>query len=168
MATRSPAAAPTRVQLSPHFKLAELTVTQQPFANVPGPAEIAALTALCVHVLEPVRKHFGKPVRVNSGYRSDRVNRAVGSSRTSQHRRGEAGDIEIDGVPNAELACWIRDNLAFDQVILEAYHPGQPNSGWVHVSYSGRSKRGGSKGINSVLTMTLGSHGAVYSVGIHQ
>lgn len=153
--------------LSPHFSLAELTVTSQPFPNVPGPAETAALTALAVHVLEPVRAHFGRPVRVNSGYRSAKVNAAVGSSATSQHRHGEAGDIEIDGVSNADLACYIRDNLAFDQVILEAHRKGEPNSGWVHVSYSARSKRGGSKGVNSVLTMTLGSHGTTYTPGIH-
>ena len=155
------------MQLSPHFSLAELTVTGQHLPNKPGPAEIAALTQLCLHVLEPVRAHFGKPVRVNSGYRAPAVNRAVGSSSTSQHPRGEAGDIEIDGVANAELARFIRDNLAFDQLILEAYHPGQPNSGWVHVSYSAQSRRGGSKGLRSVLTMTLGSHGATYAPGLH-
>lgn len=154
------------MRLSPNFTLAELTVTGKPFANNPAPAEIAALTALCLHVLEPVRKAFGRPVRVNSGFRSAKVNAAVGSSSTSQHRKGEAADIEIDGVSNAELARWIRDNLAFDQVILEAHRAGEPNSGWVHVSYSARSRRGGSKGVNSVLTMTLGSHGAVYSPGI--
>lgn len=151
-------------QLSPHFSLAELTASDTARrlgdANQPGPAEIAALNQLCAKVLEPIRAHFGRPVRVNSGFRNARVNRAVGSSSTSQHRRGEAADIEIDGISNAVVARWIRDNLSFDQVILEAHRPGDPNSGWVHVSYRADRAR------HSVLTMTLGSHGATYASGI--
>jgi hypothetical protein len=154
--------------LSPNFTLAELTRTSQPYPNVPGPAEIAALTALCVNVIEPVRAHFGKPVRVNSGYRSQKVNAAVGSSPGSQHRKGEAGDIEIDGVSNADLAIWIRDHLAFDQVILENHKKGVPGSGWVHVSWSPAARKGGSKGINSVITMTIGAGGKPsYTAGIN-
>lgn len=148
------------MNLSPHFTLAELTRTSQPFPNQPGPVETQALKTLCEEVLEPIRAHFGKPVRINSGYRSPRVNAAVGSKPTSQHAKGEAADLEIDGVSNAVVAKWIRDNLVFDQVILENHRPGDPNSGWVHVSYrKGRARK-------SVLTMTLGSHGAVYSEGI--
>jgi hypothetical protein len=151
-------------QLSPHFSLAELTASDTARRlgddNRPGPAEIAALRLLCTRVLEPIRAHFGRPVRVNSGFRNARVNAAVGSSATSQHRRGEAADIEIDGVSNAVVARWIRDNLVFDQLILEAHRPGDPNSGWVHVAYrADRARR-------SVLTMTLGTHGATYAPGI--
>lgn len=149
------------MNLSPHFTLAELTHTNRPFPNDPGPVQLANLKTLCETVLEPVRAHFGKPVRVNSGYRSAKVNAAVGSKAGSQHMLGEAADIEIDGVPNADLARWIRDNLAFDQLILEAYHPGQPSSGWCHVSYrKGRLRK-------QCLTMTMQSHGAVYSNGIN-
>lgn len=155
------------MNLSPNFTLAEMTATSKPFPNVPNAAEIAALTALCINVLEPVRAHFKRPVRVNSGFRGQKVNAAAGSKPSSQHRKGEAADIEIDGVSNADVARWIRDNLAFDQVILENYTRGVPNSGWVHVSYSGASRKGGSKGVNSVLTMTLGSHGATYTGGIN-
>jgi hypothetical protein len=152
------------MQLSEHFSLAEMTASATAVRlrdpNQPGPAAIAALQLLCAKVLEPVRVHFGKPIRINSGYRSERTNAAVGSSETSQHRRGEAADIEIEGVSNAVLARWIHDNLVFDQVILEAHRAGDPNSGWVHVSYrAGRARK-------SVLTMTLGTHGAVYSNGI--
>lgn len=154
-------------QLTPHFSLEELTRTSQPFPNTPGPVQTANLKSLCEHVLETVRAHFGKPVRINSGYRSAKVNAAVGSKPSSQHMLGQAADIEIDGISNATIAMWIRDNLAFDQVILENYHKGEPNSGWCHVAYSGASRKGGSKGINSVLTMTLGSHGATYSAGIN-
>ncbi len=152
------------VRLSAHFTLDELTASETARRigdpNRPAAPETTALKRLCDKVLEPVRAHFGKPVRINSGYRSPRTNAAVGSSETSQHRRGEAADIEIEGVGNAVLARWIRDHLIFDQLILEAHRPGDPNSGWVHVSYrAGRARK-------SVLTMTLGSHGAVYSQGI--
>lgn len=127
------------MQLSPHFSLAEMTKSQtasrKGIPNDPGPAEIVALKMLCEKVLEPVRSHFGKPLFVNSGYRSPRVNRSVGGSGTSQHCKGEAADIEIPGVANGAIAAWIRDNLAYDQLILEAYTAGQPSSGWVHVSY---------------------------------
>ena len=146
-------------QLSPHFSLAELTRTAQPFANDPGPLEIGKLTTLCEKVLEPVRVHFGA-VTVNSGYRSPRVNAAVGSKPTSQHMLGEAADIEVAGVTNVGLAQWIKANLAFDQLILEAYRPGVAGSGWVHVSYrTGRLRQ-------QCLTMTLGSHGPAYVQGI--
>jgi hypothetical protein len=149
------------MNLSEHFTLAELTRTAQPFPNLPGPAEIEALQILCTKVLEPVRAHFRLPVLVNSGFRCDRVNAAVGSAPGSQHCKGEAGDIEIAGVPNPVLAAWIRDNLRFDQLILEAYRPGVAGSGWVHVSYRlGRLRQ-------QCLTMTLGSHGPVYSRGIN-
>jgi zinc D-Ala-D-Ala carboxypeptidase len=148
------------MKLSPHFTLEEMTRTSKPFPNVPPTVEMQALKNLCEEVLEPIRAHFGKPVRINSGYRSPKVNAAVGSKPTSQHAKGEAADLEIDGVSNAEVAKWIRDNLVFDQLILENHKPGDPNSGWVHVSYrNGRARR-------SVLTMTLGSHGPVYSEGI--
>lgn len=148
------------MNLSPHFTLEELTRTSQPFPNVPGPKALVSLKVLCVAILEPVRAHFGKPVHINSGYRSPKVNAAVGSKPTSQHALGEAADIEIPGVPTVEVARWIRDSLAFDQVICENYHAGQPNSGWTHVSYRvGRARK-------SVLTMTLSSHGAVYTQGL--
>lgn len=149
------------MNLSQNFTLAELTRTSKPFPNVPGPTEIANLRRLCIKVLEPVRAHFGRPVSVNSAFRSLKVNRAVGSKDGSQHRLGEAADIEIYGIPNAALAEWIVANVPTDQVILEAYTPGVPNSGWVHVSYrEGRLRR-------SVLTMVMGSHGPVYTPGIH-
>ena len=72
---------------------------------------------------------------VNSGYRSPELNEAIGGSEESQHCKGEAADIEIPGVSNKELAEWIRDNLSYDQLILEFYNGVDPRSGWVHVSY---------------------------------
>ena len=64
------------------------------------------------------------------------MSQKIGSSTKSQHCKGEAADLEIFGVANNELADWIKENLMFDQLILEYYIPGEPNSGWVHVSYT--------------------------------
>ena len=103
--------------------------------NTPSQAIISNLQVLALSVLQPVRDHFARGVKVNSGYRSPEVNAKVGGSRTSDHCKGMAADIEIPGVPNHELASWIRDNLSYTQLILEFYTPGVPDSGWVHVSY---------------------------------
>jgi zinc D-Ala-D-Ala carboxypeptidase len=126
-------------QLTANFSLHELTKSETAlrmgFDNTPGEKETAALKLLAEKVLQPVRDHFGKGVKCNSGFRSPESNAAVGGSRTSDHCKGQAADIEIPGVPNAELAQWIMDNLEYTQLILEFYTPGIPDSGWVHVSY---------------------------------
>jgi zinc D-Ala-D-Ala carboxypeptidase len=90
---------------------------------------------LAEKVLQPLRDHYGVGIKVNSGYRSPDVNAAVGGSRTSDHCKGQAADIEIAGIPNATLAQYIKDSLQYTQLILEFYTPGVPDSGWVHVSY---------------------------------
>ena len=90
---------------------------------------------LAEQVLQPVRDHYAKGVKVNSGFRHPEVNAKVGGSRTSDHCNGMAADIEIPGVPNHELAEWIKSNLSYTQLILEFYTCGVPDSGWVHVSY---------------------------------
>jgi len=127
------------MQLSPHFSLAEFTASAtaaaQRIDNTPGARSIAAMQLLCGKVLEPLRAHFGKPIRITSGFRSIKLCLAVGSSSTSQHAQGEAADLEISGVDNLTIARFIRDRLPFDQLILENYVRGQPNSGWIHVSY---------------------------------
>lgn len=127
------------MNLSHNFTLQELIKSHEAVRkgldNAPSQEVINNLQELSNMVLQPVRNHFGKSVTVNSGYRSPEVNAAVGGSKTSDHCKGQAADIEIAGVPNAELAEWIRDNLAFTQVILEFYTQGIPDSGWVHVSY---------------------------------
>ena len=104
--------------------------------NTPGEAEIENLKRLAEKVLQPVRDHYGKGVKVNSGFRHPEVNAKVGGSKTSDHCKGQAADIEIPGIANADLAEWITKNLDFTQVILEFYTPGIPDSGWVHVSYN--------------------------------
>jgi hypothetical protein len=127
------------MNLSANFTLKELTksdtATRLGLDNTPDEATIENLKLLCQEVLQPIREHFGKSVTVNSGFRSPESNAAVGGSKTSDHCLGRAADIEIDGVPNPELAQCIMDNLDYTQLILEFYTQGQPNSGWVHVSY---------------------------------
>lgn len=128
------------MQLSAHFTLAELTRSQTAarngIDNTPDDRAIAALKALAQNILEPVRNHFGKPFSPSSGFRCPQLNFKVGSSPSSQHITGQAADFEVPDVSNLELAEWIRDNLAFDQLILEFYEPGKPNAGWVHCSYT--------------------------------
>lgn len=152
------------MNLTANFTLAELTKSETALRhnmdNTPGEAEIANLTALAQNVLQPVRDHFGKGVKVNSGFRHPEVNAKVGGSKTSDHCQGQAADIEIPGVPNAELAEWIKDNLEFRQLILEFYTPGVPDSGWVHVSYvAGDNKK-------QVMTATKKDGKTVYLTGL--
>jgi len=127
------------MNLTANFTLEEMTKSETALRhdmdNTPGEAEIENLKRLAEEVLQPVRDHYGKGVKVNSGYRHPEVNAKVGGSKTSDHCKGQAADIEIPGVPNAELAKWVAENLDFTQVILEFYTQGIPDSGWVHVSY---------------------------------
>lgn len=126
-------------QLSANFSLHELskseTALRMGFDNTPTKEAEAHLKLLCDNILQPVRDHYKKGVKVNSAYRSPESNAAVGGSKTSDHCKGMAADIEIPGVANAELAEYIKANYKFTQLILEFYTPGIPDSGWVHVSY---------------------------------
>lgn len=126
------------MKLSKNFTLTELTKSQAAerlgLDNQPDDRALANLRILCEKVLQPVRDALG-PVVINSGYRSFEVNRAVGGVATSQHLHGMAADIECPGMDNAALATWIYQNIqVWDQLILEFYTPGVPDSGWVHVS----------------------------------
>lgn len=126
--------------LSKNFHLSEFTKSQtasrKGIDNTPGQIEIQNLTALTVNVLEPIRAYWKRPIMISSGYRSPKLNVAIGGSKTSQHCFGQAADIEIDGIDNCDLCRWIRDHIDYDQLILEFHnHYEGPNSGWVHVSY---------------------------------
>jgi hypothetical protein len=127
------------MQLSENFSLKELTIsetaTRKGLDNTPSEAIIANLKLLAESILQPVREHYGKSIKVNSGYRSPDVNASVGGSKTSDHCKGQAADIEISGVANGDLAKYIADNFKFTQIILEFYTQGVPDSGWVHISY---------------------------------
>jgi hypothetical protein len=152
------------MKLTDNFSLAEMiksdTALRLDMDNIPGPEEIENMTRLCECVLQPVRNHFGKGVKVNSGFRHSNVNAKVGGSKTSDHCKGMAADIEIPGVANADLAKWIVDNLEFRQVILEFYTPGVPDSGWVHVSYNPSDNK------KQVLTATKKEGKTVYLNGL--
>jgi zinc D-Ala-D-Ala carboxypeptidase len=132
------------MKLSKNFSLDELTKSQTALRmginNEPTPGDLYNLSQLCDNILQPVREHFGKPVTVSSGYRSVALCEAIGSSAKSQHAKGEAADFEIMGIDNKEVAVWIRDNLDFDQLILEFYKDGEPSSGWIHCSYSDNNR----------------------------
>jgi hypothetical protein len=127
------------MQLSKNFSLAELcksqTAERMGLSNNPSEDETENLRLLCERVLQPVRDHFNHVVTISSGYRNTILSQKIGSSAKSQHCAGEAADFEIFGVPNNEVSDWIKENLMFDQLILEFWTPGQANSGWVHVSY---------------------------------
>ncbi len=133
------------MKLSANFELAELTKSQvaerKGIPNNPSPDQIDNLKSLCINVLQPIRSEFDKPVIISSGFRSAELCIAIGSKPTSQHAEGKAADLEIPGVDNMELAMWIKNNLNFDQLILEFYKDGEPNSGWIHVSWSGDENR---------------------------
>ena len=126
------------MNLSRNFSLQELiksdTAIRKGIDNNPNSDQIEKLKVLCERVLQPVRDHFGR-VKVTSGFRSPELCAAIGSSVNSQHAKAEAVDFEVMGVDNAEVADWIRTNLQTDQLILEFYTPGEPNSGWIHASY---------------------------------
>ena len=132
------------VRLSKNFSLQEYTksqtATRQGLDNTPNDEHLASATALFENVVQKVRDHFGVTV-INSGYRGEALNKAVGGSSTSQHCKGEAVDIECPGTSNYDVAKWIEDNLDFDQLILEFITLGIPDSGWVHVSYKSEGNR---------------------------
>ncbi len=133
------------MKLSENFSLSELTKSQtaerKGIDNTPSPTHQENLKSLCEMILQPVRDHFGQVVSVSSGYRSPELCAAIGSKSTSQHAKGEAADFEIFGVSNKELADYIHENLDYDQLILEYWKKEDPNSGWVHCSYTNGNNR---------------------------
>ena len=128
------------MQLTANFSLKELTASQtaerKSIDNTPSPTHQENLQLLCESILQPVRDHFNRVVSVSSGYRSPALCEAIGSKITSQHAKGQAADFEIYGLSNQELAIWIHENLDYDQLILEYWKESDPNSGWVHCSFS--------------------------------
>ena len=115
--------------MTPHFTLAELTATShRQFDNTPNDAETANLQRLA-EFLEQVKEALGgKPVMVNSAFRSKQVNDSVGSKDTSQHRIGCAADIRVPGMtPDQVVRAVIAAGLPFDQIIREF-------DAWTHIS----------------------------------
>ena len=128
------------MQLSKNFSLNELIKSQTSMRlginNVPSSQEIFNLKNLCENILQRVRDRFKEPVIINSGYRSVKLCKAIGSTGKSQHAKGQAADIEVMNIDNKVVAEWIKNNLNYDQLILEFYKESEgPRSGWIHVSY---------------------------------
>ena len=128
-------------QISNHVSLREATRSETAIRknidNQPTPEIIQTMQATALNVFEPVREHFGVPIRINSFYRSVKLNQAIGGATSSQHCLGEAIDIDdiLGGVTNAQIFQFIRSNVDFDQLIWEFGDDNNPD--WVHVSYKG-------------------------------
>lgn len=128
------------MKLSENFWLIEFTRSENAkrlgIDNKPTEEHIKNLKLLCSEILEPIREHFDTPIYISSGYRSKELNaKTPNASKTSQHSTGEAVDIDMDGeiISNADVFHYIKDNLAFDQLIWEFGDKNNP--AWVHVSY---------------------------------
>ena len=131
------------MKLSEHLELSEVirseSAKRNGISNMPTAEHIENFKILAAKVFEPIREHFGVPIRISSGYRSAELNKCVNGSATSQHSTGEAIDIDQDQttITNKQVFEYIKDNLAFDQLINEF------NYAWVHVSYKANGKQRG-------------------------
>lgn len=125
------------MQISEHFSLQELSVSElavrNGWDNSPSPQELENLTRLA-QLLEQVRALLGKPIVINSAFRSKQVNDAVGSKDSSQHRIGCAADIRVVGMnPDEVCRAIIASEIQYDQIIREFYDP-EKGGGWTHIS----------------------------------
>jgi zinc D-Ala-D-Ala carboxypeptidase len=135
------------MKLSEHLDLAEVTrsdsAKRKGISNMPTPEHLENFKKLALNIFEPIRKHFGVPIIISSGYRSKALNTAIGGSLTSQHCTGEAIDIDMDGtangVTNKMVFEYIKANLNFDQLIWEFGTKDAPD--WVHVSFESTGKQ---------------------------
>jgi hypothetical protein len=111
------------------------TATRLGIKNTPDDYQITNMVNISVNVFEPLRKYVGGPIRINSFYRCEELNRAIGGSSRSQHCEGRAIDLDdtLGHKTNAEMYKYIKDNLSFDQLIWEFGDDTNPD--WIHVSY---------------------------------
>lgn len=147
------------MNLSKHLTLFEMTrsstAKRKNVSNEPTPEHIENMKVLAEKIFEPIRRYFNTSIFISSGYRSEALNKVTpGASKNSQHSKGEAMDIDMDGsgskVSNADIFYWIKDNLNFDELIWE--FGDETNPSWVHVSYNTKGPQRGqilkaSKGI---------------------
>ena len=134
------------MNLSDNLSLAEAissaTALRKGIANKPTQQHLLNLKEVALHIFQPCREHFGKPLRVTSGYRSEELNKAIGGSSKSQHSKGEALDMQsTKGYTNKELFMFIKDYLNFDQLIGE-FPDNVGEFAWVHCSYKKEGNRG--------------------------
>ena len=122
-----------------HFTIEEMyasdTAKRLGIDNKPSTQKMINLVYLCAHVLEPLRVAMNEPIKIGSGYRCEKLNKAVGGVYNSQHLKGQAADLCIDGdiKKGKRWFNYIKDHLPFDQLIWE--HNPKTGSYWVHVSY---------------------------------
>ena len=137
------------MKLSLNLSLSEVLVSQTAkrlqISNEPTNEHLNSLKDIAKNIFQPLRDGLGYPIYVSSGYRSEALNKAIkGSSKTSQHMKGQALDLDADvykGVTNKDIFLFIRDNLDFDQLILECVGD-DGTGGWVHTSYVKGNNRG--------------------------
>ena len=126
-------------RISDHISYQEATKSntaiRNGIRNKPNAEQLGNMQRLAEAIFEPLRKHFGVPIRVNSFFRSKKLNTAVGGSNTSSHTKGQAIDIDdvLGGVTNAMMFHYVKDHIDFDQLIWEFGDNENPD--WVHVSY---------------------------------
>ena len=122
--------------LTNNFSIQELTKSQtaerRGISNNPGVTELHYMKILAEKILQPVRDHYKIPFTVSSGYRCPELSIIIGSSKNSQHCKGQAADFEVPTISNWDVCHYIKDNLEFDQLILECFTGG--NTGWIHCS----------------------------------
>lgn len=127
------------VPITQHFTMEEMyrsrTATAKGIDNKPSIQQMINLVYLCAYVLEPLRVAMNEPIKIGSGFRCQALNKAVGGVYNSQHLKGQAADLCIDGdiEKGKRWFNYIRDHLPFDQLIWE--HNPKTGSYWVHVSY---------------------------------
>ena len=125
--------------ISKHISFKEATIsrtaTRLDIDNEPNKEQLTNMKLVAEKVFEPLRKWVGGPIKINSFFRSPKLNKAIGGSSKSQHCKGYAIDLDdtFKHKTNAEMFNWIKDNLNFDQMIWEFGDDNNPN--WVHVSY---------------------------------
>jgi hypothetical protein len=130
-------------RISKNFTLDELTASatakQMRIINAPGVDEVCNLCALVHHVMQPLRDAMGESIKIGSGYRCPQLNKAVGGVSNSQHMKGEAADLCIDGdlKKGRKWMTWIMEHCDFDQLIWEHNSKG---TYWVHVSFRSDGK----------------------------
>jgi len=134
------------MKLSDNLSLAEAiysaTALRKGIVNKPTVTHLISLKAVANNIFQPCRNHFGKPLRVTSGYRSKELNKAIGGANNSQHSKGEALDMQsTSGYTNRELFMFIKDHLTFDQLIGE-FPDNVGEFAWVHCSYKEEGNRG--------------------------
>ncbi len=151
------------MKISKYVSLKEVvksnTALRRNIDNTPTQKQLDRITLLAEMLFDPVREWVGDAVKINSGFRSEALNKAIGGSKTSQHCANNGAAFDIDDTfghaTNAEMFHYIKDNLSFDQMIWEFGDDENPD--WVHISYVDHIKNRG-----EILVAKKNSKGRTY------